>query len=113
MCDLKVKDLRLKKGMTQAELAQIMGVSIQTIKNWESGKKIPSTAMMKLQEVFQSDNNIGDNTNFAHNINGNNSQNGGAVIEVLAHQLDEKDKQISKAQEQIDRLLSIIEKMNS
>ena len=48
---------------------------------------------------------VGDNSVMAANIGGNNEQNGGKVIEVLSHQLDEKDRQI-------DRLLGIIEKLS-
>lgn len=101
MSEIKVKEMREEKGMTQAQLAQIMGVSTQTIKNWESGKTIPSTAAMKLQEIF-----CGDGGNVANNVNGPNSQNSGKVIDVLAHQLDEKDKQIGK-------LLTIIENLSN
>lgn len=54
---------------------------------------------------------IGDNSVVANNINGDNMQNGGKVMDALAATLTEKDKQIAKAQEQIDRLLTIIEKM--
>ena len=48
---------------------------------------------------------IGDNNIMANNVNGNNEQNGGKVIDVLAAQLDEKDKQINK-------LLNIIENLS-
>ena len=48
---------------------------------------------------------IGDNNITANNVNGNNEQNGGKVIDVLAAQLDEKDKQINK-------LLNIIENLS-
>lgn len=101
MNNINVKELREQSGMTQAALAQIMGVSTQTIKNWESGKKIPSTALMKLQDVFHL--NIGNGDTFANNVNGNNVQNGGIVIEALIKQLEIKDRQIEK-------LISIIEK---
>lgn len=48
---------------------------------------------------------IGDNNITANNVNGNNEQNGGKVIDVLAAQLDEKDRQINK-------LLNIIENLS-
>lgn len=93
----------MEKGMTLNELASIMGVSIQTIRNWESGKKIPSTAMVKLRQVFNLDG--GDGSNVASNINGDINQNSGLVIEALIKQLEIKDNQI-------DKLLRIIEKLN-
>ena len=49
---------------------------------------------------------MADGGNVANNVNGPNSQNSGKVIDVLAHQLDEKDKQIGK-------LLTIIENLSN
>ena len=103
MSELNVKELREKNKMTQAALAKIMGVSTQTVKNWEAGKKIPSTALMKLQDVFNL--NVGNGDTIANNVNGDNVQNGGIVIKALISQLEVKDKQI-------ERLMSIIEKFN-
>lgn len=36
-----LKELRVKKGLTQAELAEKVGVSENTIQNWENGKTVP------------------------------------------------------------------------
>ena len=38
MTGKEIKDARTKKGMSQQELASIIGVSLQSIHNWESGK---------------------------------------------------------------------------
>ena len=101
MNSINVKELREKKGCTQAELAHIMGVAVQTIKNWESGKTIPSTALMRLKSVFNLDENDSQNNEF---INTNsNSKNESIMIEALIKQLEIKDKQI-------ERLINIIEK---
>lgn len=43
MSELDIKDLRQKLGVTQKELAKMVGVSENTVQNWEYGKKIPST----------------------------------------------------------------------
>lgn len=112
MNEINVRELRKKLGITQSELASIMGVSVQTIKNWEAGGTIPAPSKAKLKEVA----NLhvsGQGNTVANNINGNNLQNSDAVINALIHQLDEKDRQVAKSQEQIDRLLTIIEKLNS
>ncbi len=99
MNDLDVKKLRENNSMTQAELAKMMVTSIQTIKNWEAGKNIPSTARAKLMEIFHL-NESGEE------IKNENTDSSGSVIDALTHQLDEKDRQI-------DRLLGIIEKISS
>ena len=41
MTDLELKELRRKLDMTQVQLAQLIGVDVKTIQNWESGRKIP------------------------------------------------------------------------
>lgn len=41
MTDLELKDLRKNLGLTQVELAKLVGVDVKTIQNWESGRKIP------------------------------------------------------------------------
>ncbi len=33
----KIKTLRLERSMTQAQLAQKLGISVQAISKWESG----------------------------------------------------------------------------
>ena len=43
MSELDIKDLRQKLGVTQKELAKMVGVSENTVQNWGYGKKIPST----------------------------------------------------------------------
>lgn len=36
------KDLRKKQGLTQAELADILDVAVNTVQNWERGRNLPS-----------------------------------------------------------------------
>lgn len=100
MNTINVAQLRKENHLTQEQLARIIGVSRQTIKNWEAGKPIPSTSVMKLNEVFNSGSPL-----VANNIQGNNSQNSETVVLAFIDQLKEKDKQI-------DRLLGIIENIS-
>jgi putative transcriptional regulator len=37
----KVRDLRLRAGLTQTEFAARLGVPVETIRNWEQGKRSP------------------------------------------------------------------------
>lgn len=49
----KIKELRLKKGITQQELADAMDLSISTISLYESGQRKPGiNALSRLGEVL-------------------------------------------------------------
>lgn len=41
-----ISQLRKQKGMTQKELADIVGVSDKTISKWEHVKSLPDTALL-------------------------------------------------------------------
>ena len=50
----KIKQCRYLKGWTQEKLARNVGVSLNTVQRWESGKTHPSPlAMDKLQELLE------------------------------------------------------------
>jgi len=49
----RLADLRRKKGLTQEELAELLGVSRVTVARWETGKLVPGTSsIMKLSDVL-------------------------------------------------------------
>ena len=49
----KLYNLRKKNGYTQAELAEMLGVSRQSVSNWELGSIRPSTSRLKkLSELY-------------------------------------------------------------
>ena len=37
----KVKELRTRKGLSQEDLASKTGVTVRTVRNWETGGKYP------------------------------------------------------------------------
>jgi len=50
----KLKHCRGRKGWTQEQLARKIGVSLNTVQRWETGKTHPSPlAMEKLQELLK------------------------------------------------------------
>lgn len=50
---LRIKELREKQKITQKELGKIMGVTGQTILNWENGIHTPNEAQLnKLADLF-------------------------------------------------------------
>ena len=49
----RLHELRKKNGYTQAELAENLGVSRQSISNWELGTIVPSTSRLKkISELY-------------------------------------------------------------
>jgi len=48
-----LKYRRKKRGLTQAELANLMGVSDRTIRSWESGDCHPGKKMSRLAEELE------------------------------------------------------------
>ena len=43
-----IKEIRLKSGMSQEEFAERIGVSRQTVINWEKGKSLPSVEKIRV-----------------------------------------------------------------
>ena len=50
---LQIKKNRKELGLTQKELAGLVGVSTQTINGYENGKEIPSTKYQILEKVLK------------------------------------------------------------
>ena len=49
----RLKELRAEKGITQVQLAEVMGVSKGTIAMWETGKREPDfETLNNLSEIF-------------------------------------------------------------
>lgn len=54
MIENRIKDYRSNRGMTQTELAKLVGVRRETIYNLENGKYNPSLSLAwKIAEVFE------------------------------------------------------------
>ena len=54
-----IKEARIKKGMTQQELADSVYVTRQTISKWELGKSIPDELSFRLLcQCLEIDNNV-------------------------------------------------------
>lgn len=46
-----VSDVREKTGLSQARFAQLLGVSVRTLQDWEQGRRAPSGAARTLLMV--------------------------------------------------------------
>lgn len=51
----EIKDIRGRLGVTQPVFAHLIGVSIETAKSWESGRRTPNATARKLLHVASKD----------------------------------------------------------
>lgn len=52
-----IKQLRESRNLTQAELAEMIGVSSKTISKWETAKGLPDISLLQLRGMGQLDYN--------------------------------------------------------
>lgn len=50
-----IKKLRVSMGISQSMFAQIIGVSVNAIRNWEQGRNSPSTMARRFLELIEND----------------------------------------------------------
>ena len=114
MNDLDIKKIRIELGMTQADFAKRLGISIRTVQNWESGSAIPESKHEILRGLIPQQ-YFGGNVEQA-NVMGDNIKNATdtgmqSELSKLVELLASKELSLQKAQEHIDRLLAIIDNL--
>ena len=45
---MNIKELRTKHGLTQKQLAALIGVTTRTVERWEAGDRVPSPQVIEL-----------------------------------------------------------------
>lgn len=48
----QIRAARETRGLTQSELAQLVGVSMRTVGNWERGESVPRTREARLRTIL-------------------------------------------------------------
>ena len=52
----KIKELRMRSGLSQQKLAKLVGVSDKAISKWERGESVPDVLILcQLAELFEDD----------------------------------------------------------
>ena len=124
MNEMETREIREKFGLSQERFAKLLGVTTRTVQNWEAGGTVPQTKQAILHEMSanpqlyidgEQSNINGANTTTTNNNTTNNygecdgcTDNG--IVDKLIDEIAEQRKLVAKSQEQIDRLLGIIEK---
>lgn len=113
MNEFNIKKIREELNVSQEKLAEMLGVHPRTVQNWESGTTIPKAKHTILREIVlkqqkytggaEQSNSNGDNSN---NVTVNKTS-----TERLLDLLASKEQSLAKAQEHIDKLLALIDRL--
>jgi transcriptional regulator with XRE-family HTH domain len=114
-----IKELRIKKGVTQTELANYVGVSLRSVQHWEKGtKNITIFRLEKINTFFGLNMNLSAYEDFVpetllvaernpeYILNNENLKK----IEVLEETIREKDEQLKYFKQQVEFLKNNVTK---
>lgn len=115
MNDLEVRKIRESLGMTQAEFANYIKADVRSVQNWERGSKVSPKYERILRGITIKPRQFagcGEQMNLhGDNINGNHVTVTRTDTERMLDLLTSKEKSLQKSQEQIDRLITMLEKI--
>ena len=104
MTGLEVKELRKKLGLTQVQLAELIGVDSKTVQNWEYGRKIPNSKEGILRDL--SSGNIAHRKVYGgQHVLGGDAVNGDKIVEKFT----EREIEIDKAEIDCDPLVAALQ----
>ncbi len=84
--------LRKERGMTQAELADRLGVTNKAVSKWETGEAMPETALLvplagifgvTVDELLRGERNVGEARSYEYSASGNRTD----ISEMIAEQI--------------------------
>lgn len=84
----RIKMLREENGLTQADLAKILGITRSSVNAWEQGLNVPSTAyIVELSNYFgvSTDFILGRESNVSLDVAGLTEQDVQTVYHLIAH----------------------------
>jgi len=115
---MQIKEKRKEYNLTQDEFGKLVGVSRQTIVNWENGSTIPESKLDFMRTLFDKLDN-GDSTDLAQLYKGHVKEPGDKYkttedkeryIQSLERIIISKDEQIKAMQDSIVFLKSLVER---
>jgi len=105
-----IKKRRKELGWKQSDLAEKMGVSVNTVSTWENGGVVPGTTEIRLKEVlYRADKNPSDKEAKVNSLKAEIYQATSDLIDVLDAQIAEAQKDTStiKSIEELQQLLRV------
>lgn len=112
MNEFDIKKIREELNVSQEKLAEMLGVHPRTVQNWESGTTIPKAKHAILRELVLKQQKYAGGAEQS-NINGDNVTVNKTNTERLLDLLASKEQSLAKAQEHIDKLLVIIDRLTT
>ncbi len=107
MTDLELKNLRKKLGITQAEMASLVGVDIKTIQNWERGRTIPKSKDGILR-------NLESNPHIVfggQHVQNGDAVNGDKVVEQIRDEVQSEKITVQNLECSFEQLINTISRM--
>jgi transcriptional regulator with XRE-family HTH domain len=99
---LEIKENRKKLGITQKELANLIGVSTQTINGYENGKEIPSTKHQILYKILK-----------VSELENTNVLAEESEIYLLEDEFEEKIKEVNQLIDEHKNIIKLLEQTNN
>ena len=107
-----IKKFREIKNLSQNELADLCGVTVRTVQNWETGTAIPELAKKYLQLLYGK--NIHEINSYNQEEKTKQSSDIDRYLSIIEHSQRQIDTHLELAKEkdtQISNLLTLIEKI--
>lgn len=130
-----VKKIREANHLTQKQLAEMCGVTLRTVQNWEAGKTIPDNILRLLQSLTSTGEIVSPSSNNSsmdevklnlpveqhvkgtnNHFSGTGDVSEGVPASLLQQALDEVTAQrvmTEKALAQVERLVTVIERLSN
>lgn len=109
MNDLDIKEIRRTLNITQKELAERVGVSVNTIQNWESGGTIPKSKHKILGALLPSQHNVFG----GQHVQNGDAVNGDKIVEQIRDEVKEEKVSIKNMECNFEQLMRTIDRMQN
>lgn len=109
MNDLDIKEIRRTLNITQKELAERVGVSVNTIQNWESGGTIPKSKHKILGALLPNQHMVFG----GQHVQNGDAVNGDKIVEQIRDEVKEEKVSIKNMECNFEQLMRTIDRMQN